>query len=200
MDNVNFNSHEQDQAKKLKLKVEGWRDVILPLNSVLVWSQPYHPACIFGVVTTLFLTLWYLEPSLLTTLSLTGMVACLADYLVPLACSHLCGQDKWTGQHERQLQDICLEVVRAKQSVLGFGTAFKNMKQQNPKMHVTVVLLSLLVVAWIGSALDNLFLTYLVVLFLAMVPGMRRHGVFKKYFSAAVLFIRNLISDKMKKN
>ncbi|XP_040070217.1 ADP-ribosylation factor-like protein 6-interacting protein 1 isoform X2 [Ixodes scapularis] len=200
MDNANYSTQEQDQAKKLKLKLESWREVVLPLNSVLVWNQPYYPGCVFGVVSTLFLLLWYLEPSLLTTLSLAGMVACLADYLVPLACSHLCSQDKWTSQHERQLQDICLEVVHAKHSLMGFCTAIKTMKQEKPKMYIIVVLVSLLLVAWIGNIFDNLFLTYLIVLFVAMVPGMKRHGIFKKYFSVVVLSIRNLISSKMKKN
>lgn len=200
MDNAKYSSQEQEQAKKLKLKVEGWREVVLPLNSVLLWSQPYYPGCIFGVISAVFLLLWYLEPSLLTTFSLAGMLACLLDYLVPMLLAQLCGQDKWTGQHERQLQDICLEVVHTWQSVVGACAAIKKAKQEKPKVYMVAVLVSLLVVAWIGNAFDNLFLTYLIVLFLAMSPGMKHHGIFQKYFSTAVLTIRNLIADKMKKN
>uniref|UniRef100_L7LTB8 Putative adp-ribosylation factor-like 6 n=1 Tax=Rhipicephalus pulchellus TaxID=72859 RepID=L7LTB8_RHIPC len=227
MDNAKYTSQEQDQAKKLRLKLEGWREVVLPLHSVLLWnqpyypgcifgaitrevvlplhsvllwSQPYYPGCIFGAITTVFLLLWYLEPSLLTTFSLIGMLVCLLDYLVPLLLAQLCSPDKWTSQHERQLHDICLEAVHAWQSMVNACASLKKAKQEKPKAYVVAVLISLLVMAWIGNAFDNLFLTYLIVLFLAMTPGMKHHGIFKKYFSATVLTIRNLIADKMKKN
>lgn len=189
-----------DQAKKLRLKLEGWREVVLPLHSVLLWNQPYYPGCIFGAVTTVFVLLWYMEPSLLTTFSLIGMLVSLLDYLVPLLLAQLCSPDKWTSQHERQLHDICLEAVHAWQSVVNACASLKKAKQDKPKAYVVAVLISLLLMAWIGNAFDNLFLTYLIVLFLAMTPGMKHHGIFKKYFSATVLTIRNLIADKMKKN
>ncbi|KAL3191611.1 hypothetical protein MRX96_059707 [Rhipicephalus microplus] len=160
MDNAKYTSQEQDQAKKLRLKLEGWREVVLPLHSVLLWNQPYYPGCIFGAVTTVFVT----------------------------------------SQHERQLHDICLEAVHAWQSVVNACASLKKAKQDKPKAYVVAVLISLLLMAWIGNAFDNLFLTYLIVLFLAMTPGMKHHGIFKKYFSATVLTIRNLIADKMKKN
>ncbi|KAH6934269.1 hypothetical protein HPB50_022849 [Hyalomma asiaticum] len=149
-----------DQAKKLRLKLEGWREVVLPLNSVLLWNQPYYPACIVSAVTTVFLT----------------------------------------SQHERQLHDICLEAVHSWQSVVSAYASLKKAKQDKPKVYVVAVLISLLVVAWIGNAFDNLLLTYLIVLFLAMTPGMKHHGIFKKYFSVTVLTIRDHIADKMKKN
>lgn len=200
MDNAKYTSQEQDQAKKLRLKLEGWREVVLPLHSVLLWNQPYYPGCIFGAVTTVFVLLWYMEPSLLTTFSLIGMLVSLLDYLVPLLLAQLCSPDKWTSQHERKLHDICLEAVHAWQSVVNACASLKKAKQDKPKAYVVAVLISLLLMAWIGNAFDNLFLTYLIVLFLAMTPGMKHHGIFKKYFSATVLTIRNLIANKMKKN
>ncbi|KAK8761867.1 hypothetical protein V5799_026864 [Amblyomma americanum] len=179
MDNAKYTSQEQEHAKKLRLKLEGWREVVLPLNSVLLWSQPYYPGCIFGAVTAIFLILWYMEPSLLTTFSLIGMLACLLDYTVPLLLAQLCSPDKWTSQHERQLHDICLEMAHAWHSVQGAWATVKKAKQDKPKAYVVAVLISLLLVAWIGNAFDNLFLTYLIVLFLAMIPGMKHHGIFK---------------------
>uniref|UniRef100_A0A131YCB0 Adp ribosylation factor like 6 n=1 Tax=Rhipicephalus appendiculatus TaxID=34631 RepID=A0A131YCB0_RHIAP len=133
MDNAKYTSQEQDQAKKLRLKLEGWREVVLPLHSVLLWSQPYYPGCIFGAITTVFVLLWYLEPSLLTTFSLIGMLACLLDYLVPLLLAQLCSPDKWTSQHERQLHDICLEAVHSWQSVVNACASLKKAKQDKPK-------------------------------------------------------------------
>lgn len=40
-----------------------------------------------------------------------------------------------------------------------------------------------LVLAWIGSTFNNLFLVYLVVLGLAMYPGLKEKGIVKLVFS-----------------
>lgn len=40
-----------------------------------------------------------------------------------------------------------------------------------------------IVLAWIGSTFNNLFLVYLCVLVLAMYPGLKEKGIIKKVFS-----------------
>lgn len=40
-----------------------------------------------------------------------------------------------------------------------------------------------IVLAWVGSTFNNLFLVYLTVLVLAMYPGLKEKGIIKKVFS-----------------
>lgn len=35
-------------------ELKGWREVLLPLSSVLRWDKPYHPVIIVGTTTFFF--------------------------------------------------------------------------------------------------------------------------------------------------
>jgi hypothetical protein len=39
----------------MKRDLEGWREVLLPLNGLINWDKPYHPAIIVGLNTFIFL-------------------------------------------------------------------------------------------------------------------------------------------------
>ena len=41
--------------KQLKRRMECWREVILPLNSILLWERSWYPGLILGITTTIFL-------------------------------------------------------------------------------------------------------------------------------------------------
>lgn len=47
--------------KKLKRELEGWREIILHANSVLLWEKNWHPGLIAGISTVFFLyvDLWW---------------------------------------------------------------------------------------------------------------------------------------------
>lgn len=57
---------------------------------------------------------------------------------------------------------------------------------------------SLLVLAWIGSAMNNLFLTYLLLLVVVMLPGMEHQGLITKYGGCALVKIREMINKSAK--
>lgn len=48
-----------------------------------------------------------LEPAILTIISVTLLVLALVDYLVPPVSSWLSPVNKWTGQKEKKLNEIC---------------------------------------------------------------------------------------------
>ena len=41
--------------KQLKRRMECWREVILPLNSILLWERSWYPGLILGITTIIFL-------------------------------------------------------------------------------------------------------------------------------------------------
>jgi len=53
--------------------------------------------------------------------------------------------------------------------------------------------------AWLGSLMDNLLLTYLMVVFIALVPGLRKHGILQKLTSNAGTVIKRVIVGKTSK-
>ena len=51
---VNFQV-SQDPLSMIKRDLEGWREVLLPLNRLINWDKPFYPAIIVGVTTFIFL-------------------------------------------------------------------------------------------------------------------------------------------------
>jgi ADP-ribosylation factor-like protein 6-interacting protein 1 len=43
-----------DELSNLKKGLEGYRELILPLNKVIEWDQNYYPAVLVGVITLVF--------------------------------------------------------------------------------------------------------------------------------------------------
>jgi hypothetical protein len=46
---------QDKRVKELKRALEGWREVILPLNSLLLWKKNWYPGMLAGMTTILFL-------------------------------------------------------------------------------------------------------------------------------------------------
>ncbi|CAH1795574.1 unnamed protein product, partial [Owenia fusiformis] len=181
---------------QLKYDLEGWREILLPINKFLEWDKPYHPAALAGSVTLIFAMIWYLEPSVLTTFSLFGLVVTLVDFLVPTIMSALFSQTSWTIVQERKYEEICMRLLNARNHLLNFRTTLITLKHDKPKVYLIVLIGMLAFLAWVGNLVDNLFLSYLIVLFIVMVPGLRRHGIIQSALSSVKFVIKRLIAGK----
>lgn len=73
--------------KKLKRLLEGWRMALLPLKSVILWEQQWHPCAIFATVTVLYLTIWLMDLSTLASIAVFGLVMNFVDFIVPIICN-----------------------------------------------------------------------------------------------------------------
>lgn len=198
-DNKSVNVLAQETAQ-LEEQLQGWGEVILAGDRVLRWEKAWFPGALMGVTTVIFLLIYYLDPSLLTGLSSTVMLLCLADYLVPILAPRVFGSNKWTTDQQQRFHDICGNLVKTQRRVVGWWHRLCALKEEKPKMYFTSVISCLLVVAWIGQEVHNLFLTYLIVTFLLLLPGLNRHGVIAKYSSMAKREINKLLKQKEKKN
>ncbi|XP_076309781.1 ADP-ribosylation factor-like protein 6-interacting protein 1 isoform X4 [Tachypleus tridentatus] len=46
----------QEEVRNLKNKLDGWKQVLQPLYSLLIWEQTYYPAILTGIITVIFMT------------------------------------------------------------------------------------------------------------------------------------------------
>lgn len=185
---------------KLKRDLEGYREIILPLNKILEWEQTHYPIILVAVITLVFSIIWYLEPSVLTTFSLLGVVACLVDFVVPTVSGYLFSSAEWTVVQERQFEHICTRLLNAKTHTINVRNALVILKNDKPKAYLLLMMSAFSLLAWIGSMIDNLLLTYLLVVFLVLVPGLRKHGILQKFTNTIGEFISKNIKGVAKGN
>lgn len=108
------------QFNKLKHDLEGFREIILVLSSVLKWEKKFYPGVIFGAITFLFLVLWYLSLSILTLVSLIGLIAIIIDYGFPIVSKVVFKPENWTGAQEKQYEEVCTELSTIKVKLCSF--------------------------------------------------------------------------------
>lgn len=169
-----------EELANLRKELEGYRELILPLNKVIEWEQNYYPAILVAVITLVFSIVWYLEPSVLTTFCLLGVVVCALDFAVPIITAQFLKSSEWTVVQERQFDAICTRLLNAKRHFNNIRRTLLILKRDKPKMYLLVMMGAFSLLAWLGSLIDNLLLTYLLVVGLALVPGLRKHGIMQK--------------------
>lgn len=166
----------EKHMKQLKRRMECWREVILPLNSILLWERSWYPGLILGITTTIFFLIWMLEPAILTIISVSLLILALVDYLVPPVSSLLSPVNKWTGQKEKKLNEICqnLSII-----ILQLQSLWKLMlktRNDRPNVYYAGIITCLIICIWIGSTINNLLLFYITVNILLLTPGFRYKG------------------------
>ncbi|KAI6076427.1 ADP-ribosylation factor-like protein 6-interacting protein 1 [Aix galericulata] len=175
------------ETASLEEQLQGWGEVILMTDKILRWERAWFPLALMSVVSFSFLMIYYLDPSVLSGVSCFVMFLCLADYLVPALAPRIFGSNK-------------CNLVKSRRRIVGWWKRLFTIKEEKPKMYFMTMLCSLAVVAWIGQQVHNLFLTYLIVSFLLLFPGLNQHGIITKYVGMAKREINKLLKHKEKKN
>ncbi len=73
--------------------------------------QEWYPAVTSGLLTALFLVLWYQDPSFLTLLATLGLCLTVLDYAVPRIQDKIFPESAWTGEKEKRLDQFCQNMV-----------------------------------------------------------------------------------------
>lgn len=124
----------------MKHDLEGCRELILHLNSVLKWEKKFYPGLIFGFSTILFLVLWYLDLSTMTMAALMLLIASVVDIGFPVLSKFIFKPENWTGEHEKQFEAVCGEVCVAKLAICnGIGFAFASKEAKSPVVSIKQV-------------------------------------------------------------
>lgn len=175
-------AEEEVKIADLKNALQSWRDVLLPLHSILQWEKQWHPFSIVGCTTTFFMMLWLLEPSLLTTIALICLTITVSEFCVPhLYSGFLIRPEPWTEKHEQRYDMICRSIVLNKEKLCITYRSFCLLKSTRQKLYYTILISALVFMAWLGNNVDNMLLTYALVTFVCLVPGMENKGILRRY-------------------
>lgn len=186
------NSDQDLRTKKVKRSLEGWREILLNAHSILLWEKQWHPGAVFGALSAVFLLLWAFDPSILTTLATIGLLVTVGDYLVPTIAASIFRQDNWTGAKEKKFDEICRNIVFYYTQISTLCASYYLMRSVRPKIYYSTAIGTLLILAWLGSSVNNLFLTYLLILMMLMSPGLEQHGLISKYGCCISNRIKNM--------
>nr|XP_004667082.2 ADP-ribosylation factor-like protein 6-interacting protein 1 [Jaculus jaculus] len=189
------------ETANLEQQLQGWGEVMLMTDKVLRWERAWFPSAIKGVVSLLFLRIiYYLDPSVLSGVSCLVMFLCLADYLVPILAARIFGSNKWATEQQQRFHEICSNLVKTRRRAVGWWKRLFTLKEEKPKTYFMNTISSLEAVAWVGQQVRNLLLTYLIVTFVLLLPGLNQHGIISKNIGMAKMEINKLLKQKEKKN
>lgn len=104
---------------KVKHDLEVYRELLLILNSVLKWEQSFFPGIIGGVLTLLFIVLWWLDFSTLTLIALVTIFVTVLDYGYPLVSKFIFKAENWSGSQEKLYEQVIQDIVDVKLSFCG---------------------------------------------------------------------------------
>jgi hypothetical protein len=82
----------------------------------------------------IFRLFWYLDPSVLTAVSVIGLIATLVDYLVPTLTASICHPENWTGNKEKKLEEICRDLAYSQTQAAAKWAMFYDMRHSRPKV------------------------------------------------------------------
>lgn len=161
--------------------MEAWREIILPLNSILLWERSWYPGLIFGITTSIFLMIWMMEPALLTLISISLLLWLVCLFLIDhitqiMIFFNLSNSRNWTGQKEKKFNEICQNLSI---TILQLQHAWRSIVQtrnDRPNIYYGITTICLILLAWIGNTIDNLFLLYVAVNTILLIPGLRHKG------------------------
>ncbi|KAF8763120.1 ADP-ribosylation factor-like protein like [Argiope bruennichi] len=193
---------EQELVKICRRRLENWREILIHCSALLTWHKPYYPGIIAGIVSAIFLMLWYFDPSVLTTISIFGIIACILDYVVPMLSASVFDSSKWPRNLKKKNMKIFamdLGKISLLKDKIKMWESVRQIKETKPYLYFIGVLGALLFTAWIGNLINNLFLTYLIVLFLALLPGIKSHNVIRENISVVMGVIKGVTGQSKKK-
>ncbi|KAJ8722519.1 hypothetical protein PYW07_003699 [Mythimna separata] len=170
--------NQEQQVKKLKRFLEGWRMALLPLKSIILWEQQWHPCAIIGSVSFLYTLIWLLDLNSLATFAVIGLFLNFVDFIVPVICNSLYGPSAWTGQHEKTFEEVCKSIVATYNKSLHSIHQFYSLRETSPYMYYILSISLLLTLAWVASSINNIFLMYILSTVMLLTPGVRHRGIF----------------------
>ena len=135
--------------------------------------QDWYPALTAGCLTTFYLILYTADPTTLTLLSLLALILTLLDYLTPLILSKV-SPNSWNTNKEKKLESLCRAVLNTGLFLRSCRSMFNETKTSRPAITFAATVTLLIASAFIGSKVSGMFLSYMILMVLLMLPGLRR--------------------------
>ncbi|KAF6030669.1 ARL6IP1 [Bugula neritina] len=156
--NATTSLSEVEQLSKL---LSTWKEVLIFTHNVLMWRESHYPYCIAGVVSFTFLVWWWLNASFLTTVAMVLLFLVLVDHFLYTFGSRLFNGKKWTGEHERQFEELCHLVLDSRKIAYSVYNHITDLKSKWPQLFVVVTCGILFLVGLVGYFINNALLLYL---------------------------------------
>jgi Flp pilus assembly protein TadB len=186
----------ESRTSRLKNALYDWKEVVLPVNSVLTWEQEWFPGVTAGVVTLFYLIVWYWDPTDVFTNLLILLFLSMADYIGPKIISQVFGTDSWTSFKDKQYEQVCEDILSAKDKIEAAWTLCREARSKKPVFHFIATVVSLFCLAWLGNTINNFFLAYLLNVAVLMIPGLNKKGILKQYGAQLTLKIAEVMKGK----
>ncbi|XP_046398324.1 ADP-ribosylation factor-like protein 6-interacting protein 1 isoform X2 [Ischnura elegans] len=188
--------NQEEMVTELKMNLEGWREVILPLRSVLLWHNPWHVSILLSSVTLMFLMIWWFDLTVVSSFAIVGAAVTLVDYVGPMVIKTLSDPSNWNSKKEKTFDDTCRSLVILKIRAANMIHWINELKANQPLLYYVGTLSALIVVAFFGQIINNLLLTYLLVIFTLMLPGIWQNDPVK----CGLVFIKSFVWKSCGKN
>jgi len=148
------------------------------------------------VVSFFYLFVWYWDPTLITFLAFSGLFLSLADYIGPKIIHQVFGTDNWNLSKDKQLDQVCEDILSAKDKIEAAWTLCREARTRKPIIHFAATVFTLFTLAWLGNTINNFFLAYLMNVTVLMLPGLHRKGVLKQYGAQITLKLAEVMKGK----
>jgi hypothetical protein len=160
----------------------------------MIWSTPQDCPNLVKSVTGLFVLIWLFNTSVLTTLSVIGLVITVADYVAPLVFRDFFDSSRWGHKEEKVFETVCEEIATATFLVITLWNQWRDLKETKPKLYSFILLTSLLMLAYIGNTINNLLLLYVLTMFIVLLPGLKHHGILQQMINQSIDAIKGIKS------
>ncbi|XP_065557960.1 ADP-ribosylation factor-like protein 6-interacting protein 1 isoform X1 [Artemia franciscana] len=181
------------RARKLKKSLEHWKEILLALQAALMWERPWSPFMLLTTVSGFFGAVVYFNLSVLTTLSVLGLLITSLDWFIPLVAAAIRNPENWSGIEERKVESLCENIIIAQDEAVAFINALLAIRENRPTMYYAFLSSILLTGAWVGALANNTLLAYFMCCILILLPGLRQHHVFERLFILGVGAFANVV-------
>ncbi|CAF4938562.1 ADP-ribosylation factor-like protein 6-interacting protein 1 [Pieris napi] len=170
--------NQEIQIKNLKKLLDGWRMAVLPIKSIFLWEQQWHPCAIVATVSVLYFIIWLMDLNSLATFAIIGLFFNFLDFIVPIICNSICNPNSWTGQHEKVFDEVCRSIVSSYNKTLHQLCQFYSLRENSPFMYYIISISMLCTLAWMAASINNVFLLYIFSVVILLWPGIQHRGIF----------------------
>lgn len=180
---VDYSEVEELDSLDFYVTLKPYDVLLCKIEDVILWKNQMYPVFLLSIITIGFSLVWLLDPSLITLASAAGIVCVAVDFLA--RCSYV---EKYRtkvdnrNELEEQYRSICLKMVRMRRVALHIHRQLSLNRQNEPNKHFLYCTLFFVSLAWIGCRIHNLLLLYVLVCFVALLPGVKRNDVSSHYY------------------
>ena len=167
-------------VSQLKHDLEAWKFLLVPINNLLEWKHNYDPFIIVAFITFVFGLIIYYSPSILTTVSIFGLVFLFFEFFVPLMTNYFFKSAEWNAASEAKYTRICERISNFHRHILNLKIKLLSTRKEKQSLYFLIVLFFLIFCAYVGQNVDNSLLTYIAIVMIALTPGARRHKIFER--------------------